>query len=135
MATVAPVPALSVDVFAVIRQARVGVARSELRLLGEMLVLTGRELAALLGTTERTLARRLTGADILDKAESERLLLLRNLNAHGVSVFESQANFNDWLRRPLRLLEGQSPLEMLDTVTGFQVVEQVLGRLAYGVFS
>lgn len=134
MAVAAP-STTSTDVFAVIRQARAGVSRAELRLIGETLALTGRELAALLGMTERTLARRFSGTEPLDKAESERLLLLRNLNAHGVAVFESQPNFNEWLRRPLRLLEGQSPLEMLDTATGFQVVDQVLGRLEYGVFS
>ena len=135
-ATVAAIEQAAVaDGFSLIRQARVGVSRAELRQIGETLALTTRELASLLGMTERTLTRRLNGTEALDKGESERLLLLKNLSAHGLAVFESQANFNEWLRRPLRVLEGQSPLEMLDTATGFQVIDQVLGRIAYGVFS
>jgi putative toxin-antitoxin system antitoxin component (TIGR02293 family) len=57
------------------------------------------------------------------------------LDKHGVEVFEDQGKFNRWLRRPLPLLQQQSPLQLLDTVTGFRVVDQLLGRIAYGVYS
>ena len=74
-------------------------------------------------------------SDELTKAESERLLLLQHLVAHGVDVFEDQGKFNRWLRRPLPLLDGQSPLQLLDTASGFQVVDELLGRIEYGVYS
>ncbi len=63
------------------------------------------------------------------------MLLLRELRAWGVNIFADAGKFNRWLRRPLAVLEGQTPLALLDTSTGIQLVEQTLGRLAYGVYS
>lgn len=120
--------------FELIAQSRSGIAHAEVREVATLLDLTIRELATLLSMNERTMARRLvTGS--LNKVESERLLLLKSLSAHGFRVFENQGKFNRWLRRPLEILEGQSPLQMLDTATGFQVVDQILGRIEYGVYS
>ena len=120
--------------FELIAQSRSGVAHAEVRQLASLLELTIREFAILLSMNERTIARRLVSGS-LNKVESERLLLLKALAAHGLRVFEDQGKFNRWLRRPLEILEGQSPLQLLDTATGFQVVDQILGRIEYGVYS
>ncbi len=120
--------------FELIARSRQGMAHTEVRGLATLLDLTIRELATLLSMNERTLARRLVSGT-LNKVESERLLLLKALAAHGLRVFEDQGKFNRWLRRPLEILEGQSPLQLLDTATGFQVVDQLLGRIEYGVYS
>jgi putative toxin-antitoxin system antitoxin component (TIGR02293 family) len=120
--------------FELIAQSRSGMVHTEVRKVADLLELTIRELAVLLSMNERTMARRLV-AGSLNKVESERLLLLKALAAHGLRVFEDQGKLNRWLRRPLEILEGQSPLQMLDTATGFQVVDQILGRIEYGVYS
>lgn len=120
--------------FDLIAQSRSGLSHVEVRRMAALLELTVRELATLLSMNERTMARRLVDGS-LNKVESERLLLLMALAAHGLRVFEDQGKFNRWLRRPLEILEGQSPLQLLDTATGFQVVDQVLGRIEYGVYS
>ena len=120
--------------FELIAQSRSGMAHAEVRQLATLLELTIRELAILLSMNERTMARRLVSGS-LNKVESERLLLLNALAAHGLRVFEDQGKFNRWLRRPLDILEGQSPLQLLDTATGFQVIDQILGRIEYGVYS
>jgi putative toxin-antitoxin system antitoxin component (TIGR02293 family) len=110
------------------------------RQLAAKLDITLHELALLLATAERTFARQLSAKPsektlAFTKAQTERLLLLQALANHGVEVFEDQGKFNRWLRRPLPLLQQQSPLQLLDTVTGFRVVDQLLGRIAYGVYS
>jgi putative toxin-antitoxin system antitoxin component (TIGR02293 family) len=122
-------------VIALIDQAGAGLTASSLCELGQRLELPVRELATLLGTTERTLAWRFHINDELTKAESERLLLLQRLVVHGVDVFEDQGKFNRWLRLPLPLLDGQSPLQLLDTASGFQVVDELLGHIEYSVYS
>ena len=94
-------------------------------------------MAAVLATSERTFARQL-GAEQptpLTKAQAERLLLLQLLAKHGLAVFEDQGKFNRWLRRPLPLLQHESPLQLLDTVTGFRLIDQLVGRMEYGVYS
>jgi putative toxin-antitoxin system antitoxin component (TIGR02293 family) len=120
--------------FELIAQSRSGLNHAEVRELATLMELTIRELAILLSMNERTIARRLVSGS-LNKIESERLLLLKSLAAHGLRVFEDQGNFNRWLRRPLEILNRQSPLQLLDTATGFQVVDQILGRIEYGVYS
>jgi putative toxin-antitoxin system antitoxin component (TIGR02293 family) len=132
---IVPQSPISQTVLALIGRARARVPNAEVRQVSRPLELTVRELAPILDTTERTLARRLEGAGELGKSESERLLLLRQLAAHGVDVFEDQGKFNRWLRRPLPLLGNQSPLDLLDTASGFQVVDELLGRIEYGVYS
>jgi putative toxin-antitoxin system antitoxin component (TIGR02293 family) len=132
---IVPQSHVSQTVLALIGRARARVPKAEVRHVSRPLELTVRELAPILDTTERTLARRLEGAGELGKSESERLLLLRQLAAHGVDVFEDQGKFNRWLRRPLSLLGNQSPLDLLDTASGFQVVDELLGRIEYGVYS
>jgi putative toxin-antitoxin system antitoxin component (TIGR02293 family) len=41
----------------------------------------------------------------------------------------------EWLRTPNRALAGERPLDQLDTDLGAREVEDVLGRIAYGVYS
>ncbi len=120
--------------FELIAQSRLGLGHAEVRQVATLLELTIRELSILLSLNERTMARRLVDGS-LNKVESERLLLLMALAAHGLRVFEDQGKFNRWLRRPLEMLGNQTPLQLLDTATGFQVVDQVLGRIEYGVYS
>jgi hypothetical protein len=64
------------------------VPNSQLCEAGTQLGLPMRELAALLVTTERTIARRLETNSELNKVESEHLLLLQRLSIHGVEIFE-----------------------------------------------
>ncbi len=136
LSTITPVRVLpeQTDPFKLIAQSRLGMAHAEVRQLAALLELTIREQAILLSMNERTLARRLVSGS-LNKVESERLLLLSALAVHGLRVFEDQGKFNRWLRRPLDILDAQSPLQLLDTATGFQVVDQILGRIEYGVYS
>ena len=115
-------------------------AQRQVRDLATRLELTVAEIATVLATPERTFARRMSakaapGGPPLTKVQSERLLFLTRLAAHGLAVFEDQGKFNRWLRRPLALLQNQAPLQLLDTATGFRLIDQLLGRIEYGVYS
>ena len=41
----------------------------------------------------------------------------------------------EWLTTPNRFSGGEMPLDQLDTDTGARMVEDILGRIAYGVYS
>lgn len=53
----------------------------------------------------------------------------------GVSTLESEDNAREWLRRPLRELGGQTPLELAATEPGAREIERVLGRIDHGIFA
>lgn len=115
-------------------------AQQQVRDLAAQLDFKISEMALVLATPERTFARRLRNRPVgkaipLTKVQLERLLLLKAVTAHGLAVFEDQGKFNRWLRRPLPMLQDQSPLQLLDTATGFRLIDQLLGRIEYGVYS
>lgn len=117
-----------------IDRSRQGLAGAEADRVARLLGVSDKEMAPLLNQSIATFHRQ-TKSDRLDAATSERLLLLGQLASYGATVFQDQGKFTRWLRRPLRLLGERSPLALLDSPTGVQLVEDILGRIEYGVFS
>lgn len=121
--------------FSVIEQAQQGVSTQQVDGLATLLCVSLKEMAVILQIAERTL-HRFRSEGRLDSQTSERLLLLENLAAHGLDVFDGRADaLANWLRYPLRELKQQAPLELLHTISGFGLVNDVLTRIDYGVYS
>lgn len=77
--------------------------------------------------------RRKHGA--LTAEQSDRLVRVARILAAAADTFEEDARAQDWLRRPSPMLGGEKPLDLLDTDEGARTVENVLGRIAYGIFA
>ncbi len=123
------------DSFAVVEQARAGVARGKADEIAHQLGFTDKEMARILNLSERTL-HRLRPEALLDNNASERLLLLERLLNHGLVVFDRRAEvLGRWLRIPISELRRQAPLALLDTATGFGMVHAVLGRIEHGIYA
>ena len=60
---------------------------------------------------------------------------LQRIRARAINVLGTPEKADEWLVIPNRALGGATPLSMLGTKTGAQAVEDVLGRIEYGVFS
>lgn len=134
-AKAAPKPNLTeISDLDLIALSKTGLASREMVALAQRLDLSGKEIAKLLTLSQRTFHRR-KPEQLLDQVASERLLMLTKLADHGFDVFEDQGKFNRWLRRPLRILSNQAPLDILDTSQGIKMVDTILGRIEYGVYS
>jgi putative toxin-antitoxin system antitoxin component (TIGR02293 family) len=96
------------------------------------LQLTLLETATILHTPMRTLARRKRERK-LQVVESDRLVRLARVAAHAVAVFGDEPMAAAWLRRPNRALNGEMPFRLLDTEVGTAQVDDVLGRIEYGI--
>jgi putative toxin-antitoxin system antitoxin component (TIGR02293 family) len=83
----------------------------------------------------RTFSRRKERSGRLKPEESDRLLRLLRTIARAEETFGNEEKARRWIRKPNRALEGEAPLEMLQTASGARLVEQVLGRIAHGVYS
>lgn len=119
--------------FSVVSSSRRGVLRSEVDVIAALVGLTDKEMAYALNMTPRNL-HRLKDDQRFSTDASERLLLLKNLLLHALDTFEGRkTTVLQWLRTPIRELANQTPLQLLDTVTGFGLVDDVLGRLDYGL--
>ncbi|MGM9507951.1 type II RES/Xre toxin-antitoxin system antitoxin [Larkinella sp. GY13] len=124
----------SLTALQLIDRSRQGLSGTEAGRVAGLLGVSDKEMARLLNQSVATFHRQ-AKISRLDAATSERLLLLTQLATYGATVFQDQGKFIRWLRRPLRLLAERSPLDLLDSTTGVQLVEDILGRIEYGVFS
>ena len=80
----------------------------------------------------RTIAhRRAIGA--LTPDQSDRLMRVVRVIAAAENTFGSFDKAHRWLRRPTTALEGDAPLELLDTSEGSRQVERLLGRIDHGL--
>jgi len=80
----------------------------------------------------RTLyARRQKGT--LSREQSDFIVRLARIQAIADEVFGDRESAHGWLRDPNGALNGELPLNLLDTEEGGRVVEAVLGRIAHGI--
>lgn len=113
---------------------KTGFVIEELEILRASLDLPMDRLVPILGISKATLHRRkATGR--LDPAESERVLRFARLMGKAIEVLETEKNARSWLSSPQVGLGGAVPLEYAGTEVGAREVEDLLGRIAYGVYS
>jgi putative toxin-antitoxin system antitoxin component (TIGR02293 family) len=113
---------------------RVGLPVYELDALQASLAVPMDKLVPMLGISKATLHRRKVGGR-LDQAESDRVVRFAKLMGKAVEVMESEENARQWLNLPQVGLGGAVPLEYAETEVGAREVEDLLGRIEYGVYS
>jgi putative toxin-antitoxin system antitoxin component (TIGR02293 family) len=114
---------------------RIGLPSGSLLALGAKLDLKSAALSKKLGIPQRTLTRRLSRHSRLTAAESDRTVRLARVYGTAVEMIGNAAKATEWLRTPNRALGGRVPIDELDTDLGAREVENILGRIAYGVYS
>jgi putative toxin-antitoxin system antitoxin component (TIGR02293 family) len=113
---------------------RVGLPVRELKELQATLDVPMEKLVPMLGISKATLHRR-KAEGRLDQAESDRVVRFAKLMGKAVEVMESQESARQWLNSPQFGLGGAVPLEYAETEVGAREVENLLGRIEYGVYS
>jgi uncharacterized protein (DUF2384 family) len=74
---------------------------------------------------------RITGKNIPMHVR-ELSIKLSGLYAKGNRVFGSTDNFNDWLKKKSYGLGGMKPIELLNTVTGIEMISDELVSIEFG---
>jgi putative toxin-antitoxin system antitoxin component (TIGR02293 family) len=89
-----------------------------------------------LGMSQRTFQRsKLTPGKPLNREQSGRIWKFAEIVAKAIEVFGSQEEALAWLERPALGLEQRRPIDLLSTTAGVKLVEDLLGRLEYGVYT
>ena len=83
-------------------------------------------------TSERTFVRRIKEKK-LSSEESDKLSRFIRVRSFAVEVLGSEEEADAWLREKNILLRNERPLDFLDTDSGSQLVEDLLGRIAHGI--
>ena len=101
--------------------------------LRDLLDITDAELAGLLSIPIRTFRRR-AKTKSFDRDESDRLARVAAIYVKAAKIFgPDQAR--EWMKTPLPALGGNTPLALTDTTLGAAEVEDLIGRIDYGVYS
>ncbi len=118
----------------VVKVVQAGLDFAEFEALRDQLDLPLEQLAARLGLARATLHRR-KASGRLTPAESDKVVRYARILGHAVHLFGSLENARLWLRTTQRGLGGAVPLEYAQTETGAREVENLLGRIDYGVYT
>lgn len=116
-----------------ISQVREGLPISELSNLATALKISRDQLAVILGVTTRTLQRKAEEDQRLGPVASDRLARVQRILSLAIDVLGDGEKASRWMIAASRPLEGQLPLQLLDTDIGTQRVEQELYQIKYGI--
>jgi putative toxin-antitoxin system antitoxin component (TIGR02293 family) len=92
-------------------------------------------LATALDLVPRTLARRLEKGEPLTTPESERVLRIARVLARAAEVLEDDDRAKAWIVEPNVALGGRSPLALLRTDIGTELVLNELAKIDFGIWA
>ena len=89
-----------------------------------------------MGMSRRTVQRRReTPAARLNLDQSDRAWKFAEILAKATTLFGAQEEAERWLARPAMGLDQRRPIDLLATSAGFEMVDSLLTRLEYGVYT
>ena len=129
-----PVHAKAKHPHELIRRIQKGLPFSDLKGLQDSIEMPFEQLAAKLAISRSTLQRR-KAAGRLSPDESDRVMRYSRLLHQATDFFGDIEKARAWLKHPQYGLGGAVPLDYATTETGAREVENLLGRMKYGVYS
>ncbi|MCP5007516.1 MAG: DUF2384 domain-containing protein [Planctomycetes bacterium] len=111
-----------------------GVTKDALLHLAKYLSFSMNQMARLLPVTERTI-QRYTLKKHFNRVVSEHILQIAEVAAKGAEVFESRGKFLTWMNHPNVALDKNTPMSLLNSKFGVDMVLDELGRIEHGVFA
>ncbi len=93
--------------------------------------------AALLETIKipaSTIERRLRSGEALSAEESDRVSRVAKVVRRAVEAFGDDEQGKAWMTDTISSLGGKTPLSLLDTMEGYELVQTTLSRIEYGVY-
>jgi putative toxin-antitoxin system antitoxin component (TIGR02293 family) len=82
-----------------------------------------------------TIERRLRLSEALSSEESDRVSRVAKVLRRAVEVFADDAQGKAWMTDTISSLGGKTPLSLLDTMEGYELVTTTLARIDYGVYA
>ncbi len=111
-----------------------GVTKNALLHLAKYFSCSVNQIALLLPLTERTI-QRYTPEKPFNRVVSEHILQIAEVAARGSEVFEGRDKFLTWMNHPSRALNNRTPISLLSSRFGTDMILDELGRIEHGVFS
>ena len=111
-----------------------GISKNALIKLADYLEISTHQIAQLLPVTERTI-QRYTQEKHFNRVVSEHILQIAEVAAKGSKVFKDKEQFLIWINLPNLALDNKTPVSLLNSKFGADIVLDELGRIEHGIFS
>lgn len=113
---------------------REGISKKDLESLKSRAGMDYTALANALSVTRATLINKKKN-EKFGMALSEKILDIADLYSFGFEVFDDEDAFRNWMDTPVRALGYRKPSAFIDNQFGRQEIRNLIGRIAYGVYS
>jgi len=117
-----------------IELSREGVTKDALEHLAEHLSLPMSQMAELLPVSERTI-QRYARKKQFSPVISEHIIKIAEVTARGEEVFGDKDKFLLWMNHPHKSFDNKTPMSLLASMLGADMVLDELGRMEHGTFS
>ncbi len=127
-------PENHLSAFEKMKAAKDGISKKDLESLKSKTGMDYTSLANALSVTRATLINKKKN-EKFGLSLSEKILDIADLYAFGFEVFEDESAFREWMNSPIRALNYQRPLDLIDNQFGREEIRNIIGRISYGVYS
>jgi putative toxin-antitoxin system antitoxin component (TIGR02293 family) len=111
-----------------------GITKKSLIHLAKYFSCSVSQMAQLLPVTGRTIQRYALQKSF-NRTVSEQILQIAEVAAKGAEVLQGREKFLAWINHPNKALNNKTPMSLLNSKFGADMVLEELGRLEHGVFS
>jgi putative toxin-antitoxin system antitoxin component (TIGR02293 family) len=106
------------------------------QVMGAFRIIDETQLYLVLGISPKTMQRRSVSATkTLDANASDRAMRLVSVTSQAIEVLGSQEAAERWLASPATGLDRRTPIDLLQSTEGTEMVKTLLTRMDYGVYA
>lgn len=119
----------------VIESMRSGINAQVVPALAKRLQISQDRLFDALRLPKSTIKARISGNKPLSSTEQDRIYRVEKSLTRALVVFEVEEGARTWMTSKIETLGDVTPLSLLDTEAGYELVLDTLGRIEYGVYA
>lgn len=103
-----------------------------IQILDELIGLSDEIISKWLNITTRTYRNYKTKDTEIKENTKEHIVSILSLYKHGMEVFSTKEEFENWLTLPNPFLDNKAPMDFMDTISGIQFIDNRLTAMEFG---
>ena len=121
--------------FDLISAGQKGIAKASIDELANYLGISRKAMAEdIFDLSVKTMERK-SPKDKMDRRTSAHAIEIAKVMQHAYEVFEDEQKLKHWVNKENKALNGAKPVLLFSTLTGLNMVNDVLGRIEEGIYS
>ena len=121
--------------FDIVKLSAIGITKSSINSLASHIGISRKNMAEdIFDVSVKTMERK-GSKTRLDKKTTSHALEIAKVMQHAYEVFRDEEKVKLWVNRENKALNNMKPVQIFDTLSGLNMVNDILGRIEEGVYS